>query len=259
VHAIGGTVFSYGELARALPGRPVWGVQTPAVENGAEPQRDVVAMASEYVAAVQAVDPEGPYLLGGWSFGGVVAFEMARQLRERGREVGLLALFDSWAPVRMDFPLDRGELDLLRGFLRDQAGMLGREAGWIDEEPPAMPEEERPLWLLGRARSAGLLQAEVKPERVRRLLGVYRANLEAYAGYRPERWNAAITLYRPAVTLDQPTPRPANGWEELSSGPIEVHTVPGDHYTMLAPPGVLALSELLGERLERAVRERVER
>src|SRR5205823_2243155 len=52
-----------------------------------------------YVAALQAVQPVGPYLLGGWSFGGVVAFEMAQQLHAQGQTVALLALLDSWAPT----------------------------------------------------------------------------------------------------------------------------------------------------------------
>ena len=98
-------------------------------------------MAAEYAAAVEAAAPDGPYLLGGWSFGGIVAFEMARQLRERGRPVALLALLDSWSPTLLSHPdEDLSGGDSIRIFLRDQAGLQGMDASWLDEEPPALGE-----------------------------------------------------------------------------------------------------------------------
>ncbi|HEV7515840.1 MAG TPA: amino acid adenylation domain-containing protein, partial [Thermoanaerobaculia bacterium] len=131
VHPVGGNVLCYAELARRLgEDQPVYGLQSLGL-SGSAPQETVAEMAASYVAAVKAAQPEGPYRLGGWSIGGVLAYEMARQLRESGAEVELLALFDSLAPVR-----SRGEgtenieeIDdsvLLAGLARDLAGLSGR-------------------------------------------------------------------------------------------------------------------------------------
>jgi pimeloyl-ACP methyl ester carboxylesterase len=123
VHAIGGAVLSYRDLAVRLGGeQPFYGIQAAGLAGG-DAVDDLPAMAAQYAAAVEAAAPHGPYLLGGWSFGGVVAFEMARQMRQRGRPVALVALFDSWAPGAVPLPAAAREDDIVRLYLRDQAGL----------------------------------------------------------------------------------------------------------------------------------------
>lgn len=258
VHAIGGSVFSYGELARALgPEQAFVGVQSPGLEGGPALE-DIQAMAAEYAAAVEAAAPKGPILLGGWSFGGVVAFEMARQLRSRGRdsrdsrdsrEVPLVVLLDSYAPSGGDPLAGRGDAELLRPFLRDQAGLQGLDAEWLDEIP--MAGEETVARILKRAREAGVLRADIRSEKVERLLGVYKANLRALTAYRPQPYDGRIVLFRSeSATARHPT----NGWEGIAGEPIETCSVSGDHYTMLAAPHVVHLAGILGACIERALR-----
>jgi amino acid adenylation domain-containing protein len=91
-HALDGRTLCYADLARRLPGRPLYGLET---EDGSASLED---LAASYAEAVAAVQPRGPYLLGGWSFGGIVAWETARRLEERGEEIALLALIDSRPP-----------------------------------------------------------------------------------------------------------------------------------------------------------------
>ncbi|HZF10853.1 MAG TPA: condensation domain-containing protein, partial [Thermoanaerobaculia bacterium] len=220
-HAMGGAVFSYAELARRLGAQPAYGVQSPALESGT-PIDDLPAMAAAYVAAVEAAAPSGPLLLGGWSFGGVVAFEMACQLAARGREVALLALFDSWTPALVQPPAEVDEAELHRLFLADQGGA---------ESPPDL--------------HAKPLQA---------VLDVYRANLRAYATYRPRPYPGRLTLFRPLLAPEETRPHPTNGWEALTREPIEVYTVPGDHFSMLAPPHVDRLAAGLSGAIEAADR-----
>ncbi len=225
VHAVGGTVFSYGELARLLgPEQPFYGVQAAGLEPGRSAASDLPAMAAEYVAAVRKVQPEGPYFLGGWSMGGVVAFEMACQLRESAEEVALLALLDSVpaGALNGDGPhAGLGDDELLRLFRLDQERTLGRQVPALDAEPP---------------------------EQVKRLLGVYRANLTAFQRYRPRRYPGRVTLFRPVEVRRE---APANGWEAFSPEAIDVQPVAGDHYTMLAPPQVPILAERLRNCLAR--------
>lgn len=99
VHAAGGWAFPYVALARLLgEDRSVYAFQTPALETGEGAALTIPAMAESYLAEMRAVQPRGPYLLGGWSLGGLLAFEMATRLEQAGERVGKLVLFDSTPP-----------------------------------------------------------------------------------------------------------------------------------------------------------------
>jgi thioesterase domain-containing protein len=99
VHHGGGGITGYAKLASALdPDRPLYGLQEPGIENGQQLPASVIEIAQLYVQEVQSVQPHGPYTLGGFCFGGVVAFEMAQQLRAQGEDVDLLILLDVIRP-----------------------------------------------------------------------------------------------------------------------------------------------------------------
>ncbi|HEX5759304.1 MAG TPA: thioesterase domain-containing protein, partial [Thermoanaerobaculia bacterium] len=105
VHPAGGHVFVLRDLAAELEGeRPVWGLRARGLEEGEEPLASVEEMAALYLDALGQVRPQGPWLLGGSSMGGMVAFEMAQRLRAAGEEVALLALFDTYGPGQMPPP-----------------------------------------------------------------------------------------------------------------------------------------------------------
>jgi thioesterase domain-containing protein len=98
VHPVGGNVACYIELARQLDlGRPVYGLQA-----GAASHDSIEAMAAAYLAAVREAQASGPYHLAGWSLGGVVAYEMAQQLRRAGEEVAFVGLIDSYPPALLE-------------------------------------------------------------------------------------------------------------------------------------------------------------
>jgi len=248
VHAIGGAVHSYRDLALRLGGeQPFYGIQAAGLAGG-HAVDDVPAMAAQYAAAVEAAAPHGPYLLGGWSFGGVVAFEMARQMRQRGRPVALVALLDSQAPAPVPLPASPSENDIVRLYLRDQAGLQGLDASWLDGEPPGMGEAATLDWLLARAHETGVLRASVRLAQVRPLLDVYSANVRARAAYRPQAGGDRLTLFRPGASPD-----PTNGWSALADEPVEVHEMAADHYSMLVPPAVADLADRLRSCIERAL------
>jgi thioesterase domain-containing protein/aryl carrier-like protein len=99
VHHGGGGITGYAKLAGALdPDRPLYGLQEPGIENGQSLPTSVIEIARLYVQEIQSIQPHGPYFLGGFCFGGVVAFEMAQQLREQGEDVDLLILLDAIRP-----------------------------------------------------------------------------------------------------------------------------------------------------------------
>jgi amino acid adenylation domain-containing protein len=98
IHAAGGNILLYRELANRLnSNRPVYGVQSSALEHGLPKAKTVEEMAMEYAAEIRKLQPHGPYHLAGYCLGGTLAYEVARQLRLAGEEIGVLALFDTHA------------------------------------------------------------------------------------------------------------------------------------------------------------------
>src|SRR5262249_47406289 len=119
VHPGGGVVIPYFALARLLgPEQTFYGFQAAGLGRDDELDTTIEAMSTRYLQAMRAVQPIGPYLLGGWSLGGVVAFEMAQQLRKSGEEVGLLALIDSAVPVPNNEDLEEAVI-LIDAFSED--------------------------------------------------------------------------------------------------------------------------------------------
>ncbi len=105
VHPIFGVIFPYCELAFGLgENQPFYGLQPKGIDGESSPLTRIEDMAADYIAALRTVQPKGPYFLGGWSFGGLVAFEMAQQLLAAGDEVALLAVLDTLAPVAANKP-----------------------------------------------------------------------------------------------------------------------------------------------------------
>jgi amino acid adenylation domain-containing protein len=122
VHPASGNVLRVAALAGHMgPEQPFYAFQSRGLDNGAAPQATVEEMAATYLAELRAVQPAGPYYIGGYSMGGAVAFEMARRLEGEGQEVALLALFDSAAPRGAGpAPADEGdEADWLSEFAHD--------------------------------------------------------------------------------------------------------------------------------------------
>ena len=188
-------------------------------------------MAARYIEAIREVQPEGPYHLGGWSFGGVVAFEMARQLREQGQEVATLALIDSLAPGDGAIPsLD--EID----FARIQTGFVMSLAWGLGEE----------RWdALREGRDFESVIKEIGPERFHFLLNVFKTNGLALSRYSPRVFPGRMILFQAS---DRPGPdleRPTMGWGELAAGGVSAHVIPGDHYSVLKPPAVQRVAEIL--------------
>jgi amino acid adenylation domain-containing protein len=253
VHPVGGGVLCYAGLARALgPGRPLYGLQSPDWE-GEEPAT-LEDMAERYVAALRGIQPRGPYRLGGWSMGGVTAFEMARQLRQQGEEIEALFLLDSYAPGHPGGvggeDLDEAAVRAL--FARDLAGLLGRElpaaAARLERLGPETPLAEA----FAEAQAAGLFPVELDLAETLRMLAVFRANLRCLQRYAGAPYPGRVILFRAAG----PTPAAGAdgsgatlGWEALAAAGVEVEPVAGDHYDLLRPPAVEALAARLGARL----------
>jgi len=246
VHPIGGTVLCYGALARRLGAdRPFLALESPGLRDGAPPETSVVALAAQYFEAMREHQPRGPYFLGGWSFGGVVAYEMACRLAAQGEQVSLLALIDSHAPGSLP-----GSADPVDG--SSLVAMLARELGGASADGNDLTAAGDLDRVVERAKARGLLPAEIGAAEVRRLVEVLRANLRALRGYLPGIYPGRVTLFR-AADATAPHHDSTLGWGEIAAGGVEVHHVPGDHYSMLREPHVRTLAGKFRARLEAAV------
>jgi amino acid adenylation domain-containing protein len=248
VHEVTGSALNYVSLARCLGGdQPFYAFQRQELNGGHKSYASLAEMAADYVEAMRAVQPDGPYRLGGWSYGGLVAFEMAQQLEREGREVGLLALFDTSVPAADGAQAEEDDAALLAGLAR--AHNLSISA---DELRRLGPDEQLDS-LLGRAGLSGKLPGEVGPSHLRRLLEVGRSNHRAAADYVPQVYPRRITLLRSQEILPEDVgderfriyDDPALGWGKLSAEPVEVHVIPGNHFTLLTEPHVYTLAERL--------------
>jgi thioesterase domain-containing protein/SAM-dependent methyltransferase len=235
VHPAGGNVLCYGELARLLAPRPFCALQARGVEGDERPYEDLPAMAARYLADVRTRQPAGPYLLGGWSMGGLVAYEMAQQLAAEGVTVELLVLIETPVPELVDE-------------LPDEAAALTRLLdGVVPLDPDrlrAMPPADRLRYVLAEAERAQVVPPD--QDRAQRLWDVYTTHLAAVRRYRPRPYAGRSLLLRAAET---PIAAPDYGWRPLLTGPCEVVEVPGSHESVVWPPHVHRLAEVLRTRL----------
>jgi thioesterase domain-containing protein len=248
VHSLGGdgggAFFYYRKLAQLLgPDQPSFGIRSPQ-----EPYTCVETMAERYVQELLRFRPEGPYLLGGFCFGGIVAFEMARQLRARGQAVALLALLESVPPGRSRWKWDQRTA---RCFLRNLQS-------WVDDLVQRGPGElvDRVTRKARRVqkRLAAQLHIGAEPHAGAELsdlinLAEYpkdymryaQAHWQALQAYQPRPYPDRITLFRarkqPLLNLD-----PALGWGDLTSDSVAVNIIPGTHEKMLEEPHVEILA-----------------
>ncbi|HEX8272563.1 MAG TPA: amino acid adenylation domain-containing protein [Longimicrobiaceae bacterium] len=244
VHPVGGDVLAYAALARHLdPDQPVYGLRSRGLADGEEPAATVEEMAADYLRALREAQPAGPYRLGGWSMGGVVAFEMARQLEAAGEAVATLALIDSYLPALHGRAAPVDERVRVRTFAAD-LGLPPEALELVGEEDGGSHLHR----VLEGARAAGLLPADVDAGRLERLYDVFGANLAALYAYPAKPYGGAVLLLRAAE--HDPAETESAGWERIARGGVELHAVPGSHFTLVREPHAASLAAVLGRGLD---------
>ena len=237
VHPVGGNVLCYAALARQLgPDQPFYAFQSADSEP-----HTIETLAEYYLQELRTVQPQGPYRLGGWSMGGVIAFEMARQLAAEDDRVQLLALIDSYAPQSIERP---EPFDLLRLFVEDFEGAFGRSLGFSVDDLRQLSFADTLAILLERARASEMVPDELGLAELQGLFDVYQANLSALLAYRPRAYAGKVTIFRSAAaTTDE-----ALGWAPLAAD-VESFAIEGDHYSIINGPPVKALAARLSGML----------
>ncbi len=253
VHPVGGSVFCYRELAAALgTEQPFCALQARGLGSGEPPFERIEEMAAAYVAAIRAVQPEGPYRLGGWSFGGLVALAMGCQLERAGEQVAL-ALIDPTTPgatggSALPAGAELDEVSVLLLLARDLGGMGGAPIAVAASDLAPLDREARFDLVLARAEAAGALPAGADPAQVRRLLHLFKTNIQAAFAYGEPVVTSPIDLW----LAEQDGNREARlaVWQRVAAGRLTVHTAAGDHYSLLREPTVRTLAQALRNSFE---------
>lgn len=248
-HPSNGSVFCYRELAKHLgTERHIYGLQSPGLDAEPPGRLGLEEMARGYVEAVRGVQPEGPYLLAGWSMGGVIAYEIAQQLLKRGERIALLALIDIYPrPAR-----ERGEYDNiaeLEWFLKELSLSFGKEAPVSSEALRRLGPRERLTYVLEQVRAADFVDAETELPYLRRVLEVFEGNINALMSYEPEPYAGRITLFKTGEPPGESPRAPRVEYNTLAVGGIDVYAVPGEHFTVLREPHVRLLARELQDCL----------
>jgi FkbH-like protein len=262
MHAAGGDVLFYRDLARHLGlDQPLYGLQARGNNRTETTHDNVEEMAAHYLSVIRAFQTEGPYYLGGSSFGGLVAFEMARQLEQDGVNVALLALFDTYGP---GYPK-----------LLPKSSTLARTTGnWIQRAQgiygtlKLLRSEDKVRYLVAKT-------AKVKKKLLRKFLWKknemsiafnsatgrplpkdiqrnHKAIEQAMRNYIPEPYGGPLTVFRAATQPSGVIRDDSLGWQGLALGGLELHEVPGFHGAVTVDPHAKFLAEKLMACLSKA-------
>ncbi|NQE34731.1 type I polyketide synthase [Microcoleus asticus] len=242
IHPVGGSVYSYRYLAYNLEADlPVYGLQARGLDGEGEPLTQIEEMAKSYLGLLQTVQPVGPYHLGGWSLGGLVAFEIAQQLHQQGQEVSNLVMIDSFTPTAAKISSEIDEVSLVADFASYTGNVVGQEFSVSVAELKQLNPEEQLQYILVQARKFGVLPPEIGSEQIRHRLEVFKANSQAMARYTPQPYLGRITFFCADESMKQ-NQDPSLGWASVAAGSIITHNMPGNHYSIIE-------SEILTKKL----------
>ena len=266
LHLAPGHVLFYRDLALRLGlDQPVYGFQPQGLDGTNDYHTRIEQMASHYIKEMRALQPKGPYYLGGSSSGGVIAFEMARQLHAHGQKVGVLALFDTYAPGFRDSACEAGSLryqahrlmqrvnlhlgnllllesDARVKYAREKAALVGRRMKWTLKKAI----ENRiiriaPHW----SRSNGNSERADGQKRI-------DAAIKALREYVPEIYPGCVTLFRASKQAAGYNKGRDLGWGKLAAGGVVIYEIPGYHGSIVMEPRVRILAERLQACLSQA-------
>jgi non-ribosomal peptide synthase protein (TIGR01720 family) len=263
VHPAGGSVLPLVDLARQFsPDQPFYGLQAVGLYEEREPYTTIEEMAARYVDEIRLIQQEGPYVIGGLSFGGFVAFEIAQQLYNQNQAVSLLGILDTVAP---SFDREQNERThdpdavLFSGATR-AAEASGKKLSLTLEEFRQLHLEAQLDFVLDQSR-ANRVVSDTKLRQARRSLKIYQYHGRAVRNYRPRVYPDRITLFRSSEKVDIEAYQnmydhpsfadPAMGWGPLSTEPIEIYRVPGHHGQIVIEPSVRIMAQQMRACLEK--------
>jgi amino acid adenylation domain-containing protein len=265
VPGAGGRPFYFYHLGRCLgKDQPFYSFENDLYQQFGEITR-IEDIASIYLQAMQDLQPQGPYFLGGHSYGGNVAFEMAQQLVNQGQQVALLAIIDSSAPTYKDkqILLDYIDWDHARWLAEVSKGIevyLDKTIDISYETLQLLTVEEQLKYALNFFKLANMLPPNAETRQLEKIVQAYKTSCLCLIDYLPKQtYPGKITIIRASEELsDDPNKDliagdcedSSLGWSEFSTEPVEIHFALGNHVSIMVEPHVQILAEELKVCLE---------
>lgn len=241
IHPAGGHVYNYLALAHTLSTpHEVYGVMADPVDSLHRPMTTLEEMGRHYSREIRKLQPRGPYLLGGASFGGALAYDIAQQLVAAGHEVGLVFLLDTGSPETLP-KVDIEDAEVLEYLLRLAANIPDSR-----EDLRQLLPDEQIRYFLERGKKANKLFPAVSLADAQQILKQSRTNLRAMGDYKPQPYPGRLALFQ-AMERDARFDMSDTPWPRLAQGGSSVHLVPGNHITMNFMPHVQALGDMLSQ------------
>jgi amino acid adenylation domain-containing protein len=263
----GGEPFYLYHLGRYLgEDQPLYSFQANNLDVS-EPATRIKEMASHYIQAMQTVQSQGPYFLGGHSLGSIVAFEMATQLVHQGHQVALLAMIDMPAPTSQNKQtrIERLDWDHARWLIETIKAVEVSLSTNIDisyDTLRSLSVEEQLKLVLQHFKMVNMLPPNAEITQLKNIVQALKANSLSLINYVPQHtYPGQITLLRaseiPPERMNSKfsdiAQDSAMGWDKYYCEPVDVHFVPGNHVTMLAEPHVQVLAERLNVCIQQAL------
>jgi amino acid adenylation domain-containing protein len=241
VHAIGGNIVGFHSLGSCFgEDQPVYGIQARGLDGKEEVATSVEAMAADYIRAIRSVQPSGPYRIGGFSAGGVVAYEMARQLQEQGEETALLALLDTQMgtpDVIGSASSDFSAVERWRRVLLLNLRGISR-TNWVEFAGLKIRNWRMAFHIWAYGKGFGRLNP-------------WEAFMLALRRYHPKPYNGNAVLFRAQDELVE-YPDPTFGWSPYIQGDLRIIDAKGDHDNFLSDEFIRSLGTELNRLLEAA-------
>jgi amino acid adenylation domain-containing protein len=259
VHAVGGNVLEYNALVQHFESEhPFYGLQAVGLDGKTSPLTSIEEMAAHYLAEVRQLQPQGPYYLGGRSFGGSVAFEMARQLNEQGEKVALLAMFDTYPLGWLKLFSTEEAKEYQKKFLRLRLQQhcrnlmsltLRGKAQYIIGKAQFKTRKIKNIWW--RLTHKNKLDSSLSLADI--LRKIEEINFLAVKKYVPQVYDGNVTFF--CAEEEVSVAENITGWQVLAAGGVKVVRVSGDHQTMIKEPHVQELARQLTQALSQVQSE----
>jgi thioesterase domain-containing protein len=261
IHPIGGSIIPYRDLSVGLrPDRAIYGIQSQADEERNTLRHATIAsLAEDYVEQILSLGLGDRYVIGGYSLGGSVAFEMARLMRTRGVSIDTLLIIDTPAQIR---PAEQANHDCVTAdqllmFGQFLAGRNGQQLRVQLADLQAMPLAEGIQTLLDRLRELKIIRGHAGDDLYRAIYGMARHNELLQRAFSPTPYFGHVSLVRtaqlaPEFRIEAPNvyDRPDFGWGQYCRGGMSIKRVAGSHFQLLYPPFISGLAVAIQKFLD---------
>ena len=247
IHPAGGFAICYTDLARQLgTDQPLYGLQARGLDEQQAPHTSIYEMAACYRDAIQHIQTRRPYLLAGWSLGGIIAYEISQQLMQQGEEVAFLALLDT--QIASDAP-EPDKHSLLIEYL----GEIGQPIEQLNQMISETDDVVSKAFVI--MQQSKLISPDLCLADFQRYVEVYETNAHAACAYQPQPYAGSATLFishESLATRSTETQANIDRWSGLIHN-LELREAPGLHQNMFLPPYIDDLAAQISICLRRAM------